>query len=318
MKFKLNTAVIGAGVMGGHHCRVYSQISNFRAIADVNQDKGRELASKYHAQFYRDYREMIAKENIDALSIAVPTPLHTDVAIFCLQNKIPIMIEKPIADNIAQAKKIISTARKNNIFIMIGHIERFNSAVIKLKLMLKQHILGEIISLNALRVGMNPPRAMDSDVVLDLAIHDIDIFNFLLDEYPTTQFITRQKVTQLHQSDCASIILKYKKCTGIIQTNWITPIKKRVLYVTGTKGFVELDYVKQKITLYTQPDQASIQNYKQFISLSTPIKIAVYVSMHEPLKLELSHFLKTVRKSSLFQDVSYALHALHIALSKDE
>lgn len=289
---KIKTAVIGAGNMGKNHARVYSEISNLVAIADVNPDIGKPIAQKYNVPYYQDYLEMIDKEKPNAVSAVVPTKFHHQVTINCLNKGIPTLCEKPIASSVVEADEMIKTAKKNQIFLMVGHVERFNPAVIKLKKLIDENKLGKIINLVAIRVGVVPPKTQNSDVALDLGIHDIDVFNYLLDEIPIKHSVLRNKLFQNNIADNASITLNYKYATGFIQTNWFTPIKMRKLYVTGTDGFAEVDYINQKITVFDKI-LVTKQNgeYLDLISLSQEPKKEVYVSKKEPLKEELKFFL---------------------------
>jgi UDP-N-acetylglucosamine 3-dehydrogenase len=314
MNKKPKAAVIGAGNMGRHHVRIYSEICNLVAVADLNEKIGKPLADKFKTRFYTDYKKMLDKEKPDMVSIVVPTKFHKEVAFECLKRKIPILVEKPLSDSIIDAQEILNEARRNNTIVMVGHLERFNPGVIKLKEIINSEKLGQVISLLAIRVGISPPNALSSDVVLDLAIHDIDIFNYLMDEYPIEETILRHRIFKNSFSDSASILLQYPKASAIIQTNWITPIKMRKLYVTGTDGFAELDYITQKLIVYDKIIQKKKEgNFFEFLSLYELPKKEVYVSKKEPLKEELLYFKLHV-KNKLKIDAAYALQAVKTAL----
>jgi len=311
----MKTAVIGAGNMGKHHVRIYSEISQLVAIADPFESQSKALASEYKTNYYKNYIEMLDSEEIDAVSVVVPTSLHKEVAIHCLRRKIPTFIEKPIASNLSDATAILMEAKKQNTFVFIGHIERFNPAVVKLKKMIDQGTFGDIISLLAIRVGINPPKT-PSDVTFELAIHDIDIFNYFLSELPIKKTISKRKIFKDNIADSASLLLEYKSAIGMIQTNWITPIKMRRLYVTGTVGFAELDYINQKLIVYEKViDKQSTENFLELLSLSDSPNKQVFISKKEPLREELRFFLKN-RLGTDLTSARYAFEALKIALSK--
>lgn len=314
MKNNLKTAVIGIGNMGKNHARVLSEISNLVGVADLSSELGIPLAEKFNTKFYSDYTEMLDLEKPDAVSIAVPTHLHKTISITCIKKGIPVLIEKPIADSLEAAKKILNEAKKRNAVVMIGHIERYNPALKKLKQLIDNKKLGEITNLLGIRVGISPPKTENSDVVLDLAIHDVDIFNYLLDEYPSKKRIIRQKIFNNNIADSASVLLEYKRTTGLIQTNWITPIKARKLYVTGTNGFAELDYIRQKLVLYDKVlGKKGPDGFFRGIFPLEPPKKAVFISKKEPLKEELISFLKKVRKNEMIES-QYAVEALKVVL----
>lgn len=312
MRKKIRTAVIGAGNMGKHHLRVYNEISQLVGIADIARTTGEALAAQYHINYYSDYQTLIEKENLEAVSIAVPTYLHTEIALYCLKKNIPTLVEKPIASTLKEANAIYTAAKKRKVFLMVGHIERFNPVVRTLKKLIDQGRLGKIISLLAIRVGMNPPRIPNSDVLLDLGIHDIDICNYLLNEFPIRKKIIKTKLFTHNKSDTAIAILEYKKQTAIIQTNWITPVKMRKLYVSATEGYAELDYVTQKLILYDKPIVTKqVGDFFELVSLSDQVKREVYISRKEPLKAELQYFLSQCHTKRA--DIEEALEALKIA-----
>lgn len=311
---KLNTAVIGAGNMGKNHARVYSEVSRLTAISDVVEDVGHSLANKYGVNYYKDYKKMLDVEKPDAVSVVVPIPFHKDITIECLKRGTPTLVEKPIAITSNEGKQMIRESKKNNAFLMVGHIERFNPAIIKLKRYMEMRKFGDIISLLSIRVGINPPKTSRADVALDLAIHDVDVFNYLLDDFPVGQEIIRAKIFEQNISDSSIVLLRYPKTTGVIQTNWVTPIKMRKLYVTGTNKFCEVDYIKQKLIVYDKSKGSDKGgNYSDTLSFSENLKKEEYVSKKEPLKQEIIFFLKN-RNNMDYSDsnTSHALRALEI------
>jgi UDP-N-acetylglucosamine 3-dehydrogenase len=316
---KLRTAVIGAGNMGKNHARVYSEISDLVAIADISAERGQPIASRYGVKFYNDFKQMIKESTPEAISIVVPTKFHKEVAIYCLKKGVPVLVEKPIADTTINAKRIIEESKKNSTLLMVGHVERFNPALSELKRLVTSNKLGKIVNLFSMRVGVTPVLGPDSDVSLDLAIHDVDIFNYLLEELPVEKRIIKHKIFKDNVADSASIVLRYKEASGVIQTNWLTPIKKRFLYVTGTDGFAELNYIEQKLTLYDKlVTKKPIGDFFEFVSLSNQTKKDVYISKKEPLKQELLFFLKEIRNDTKQSErlARYALSALEILTKK--
>ncbi|MCX6759630.1 MAG: Gfo/Idh/MocA family oxidoreductase [Candidatus Nealsonbacteria bacterium] len=297
---KLNVAVIGVGNIGRHHARNYFEMPqvNLVAICDLNIEEGRRLAKEYGCLFYDDYKKMLKEQKIDAASIAVPTFLHHRVACDVLDMKINVLLEKPIAVNLMEARDIINKAKENNLKLMIGHIERFNPAIRRLKDLIADNRLGNIISINIKRVGGLPPQIKDANVVIDLAVHDIDISNYLLGEYPKEVYGFKSKNLIDSQEDSAVILLKYPKASSFIEVNWITPVKFRTLDITGTKAFARLDYINQKITVYENghfDKNNQYNDFNEFVSkYSSPDKIIVGINKMEPLKCELIEFVSSV------------------------
>ncbi|MBW2993530.1 Gfo/Idh/MocA family oxidoreductase, partial [Candidatus Woesearchaeota archaeon] len=160
----LNVAIIGVGNMGKHHARTYSKIEKVRlvAVSDIDEIKGRSIAERYGCKFYKSYNEMLEKENIHLVSVVIPTKFHEKVALDVIEKGTNLIIEKPISDTIMGAERIIRKARENNVKLAIGHIERFNPAVQRLKEIINEGRLGEITSIIARRVGLFPPQIKDA------------------------------------------------------------------------------------------------------------------------------------------------------------
>ena len=168
----MNAAVLGVGNMGRHHARVYAAMPgvNLVAVADVSRTLGQRVAAKSGCKYYKDYKQLLDSENIDAVSIAVPTSLHKTVALECIRRKVPVLIEKPIADTVASAQAIIRSGEKHGVPVCIGHIERFNPTILKLRKLIEQKRFGRIISISSKRVGLFPPQIKDTDVIIDFAL----------------------------------------------------------------------------------------------------------------------------------------------------
>ena len=317
---KIKCAVIGAGKMGKNHLRVYSEISevNLVAIADINQTAGKELAADYKTKYYSDYEEMIDKEKPDAVSICVPTAFHHVVGKKCIAKGVNILLEKPIAIDLKEAKELIELAKLKKITFMVGHIERYNPAVTKLKSIIKSGKLGKITSIIARRVGGFPFQIRDANIMVDLAIHDIDIVNYLLDETPQEIYVNKKRVFLKKREDSVEFFFKYKTASAYIQANWFTPVKIRKLNITGTKGYVELDYINQDIEFFKSNYDIFKDPADKFsdyiLRFSQPDKINIPVKKKEPLKEELIFFINSIKKN-LIVDSQFALDSLRIALS---
>src|SRR3989338_3787740 len=294
----MKAAVIGVGNMGKNHVRVYSEIAQLVAVADLDEKKGKELAERFNCRYYRDYREMLQKEEIDVVSIAVPSIFNRVIAFDVIHAGKPFLLEKPIADTLQNARDIIEEAERCNVRFMVGHIERFNPAVLKMKEIVNRKELGEVTSLVAKRVGVMPANFRSSNVVIDLAVHDIDIFNYLLDDIPLK--VTGNSGTALVNSDYADLLLRYGKTNAFIQVNWITPIKIRQLCVTGSEGYAELDYITQEINIYRSNFKRDYDTFGDFVIQFNPTKETIALKKQEPLKVELQTFLDCVNEQKPF------------------
>lgn len=284
--------------MGKNHARVYSQIpeANLVAVSDVNKEVAKKVAADSGSKWYLDYKEMLAKEDIDAVSVVVPTTKHEEVTLDVIDMGKHVLLEKPIADSIESAKKITEKAEKKGIKLMIGHIERFNPVVSKIKQVIDERKLGsQLVSISSKRVGPYINMKNDVGVCLDLAIHDIDV----------VRFITYDEVSEVYakignsvcpNEDYVSILLTLKNgTTGLIEANWLTPTKIRRLDVTGTQGYAELDYIKQDLHLYGQVLSKNHEDYEELImAFGHPYMAKIKVEKEEPLKLELKHFIHSI------------------------
>lgn len=297
---KIRVAVIGVGNIGHHHARIYSGLPNVDlvGICDIDKEKGGEIARKYNCLFSDDYLSFIRKNRIEAASVAVPTHLHHKVGCDLLNKGIHILLEKPIATTLLQARKMINIAKEKRLKFTVGHVERFNPVVAALKNIISKGKLGEIISINIKRVGGLPAFIRNENVILDLAIHDIDIVNYILGIYPEKIFAVKSKNLVKGKEDCASILLKYGKTSVFMEVNWVTPVKIRTLDITGTKAYARINYLDQKITIYQGFEEKGLKrqfkNFTEFLKINKTKVNEVKLDKEEPLKKELSSFLDCI------------------------
>ncbi|MBW2370107.1 MAG: Gfo/Idh/MocA family oxidoreductase [Deltaproteobacteria bacterium] len=313
-----NCAVIGLGNMGKHHARIYNETaaSNLVAVADINPATGQAIADRFGCRFYADYRTMIQNESIDAVSIAVPTSKHEEVATRCARNGLNVLLEKPIAADLTEAVNISESARLHDVILQVGHIEHFNPAVIKLKEILNQEKLGDLLTIVVRRVGIAPPQIQDANVIIDLAIHDIDLCNYLLDGLPDKVYCRAGNGILSDREDYADIFMEYRNVNVLIQSNWITPVKIRQMHLTGTKGYADLDFIEQKLYLAETIVEHDYDSFGSFVvKLGQSNRLEIPIENDEPLKLEIEHFLDCVRNRTTPQiDGKRATDALRVAL----
>lgn len=293
----LNVAVIGTGNMGRNHIRTYSEIEEAKlvAISDIDEKRGKALSEKFGCSFYNDYNKMFEKEKIDIVSVCVPTFLHHGVCLDVIKHKVNFLVEKPIAKSVGDAEDIIKKAKDTGIKMTVGHIERFNPAVIRLKNMIEEGRLGNITSVLARRVGIFPPQIKDANVVIDLAVHDIDVINYLLDKSPDKVYSGLGKALIEKRHDYANLFLRYNGANAFIEVNWITPVKIRKLSVTGTKGYAELNYMTQELIFYESIYDKVCDDFGDFvISFGEPNITNIGIRKEEPLKNELRHFIDCI------------------------
>jgi UDP-N-acetylglucosamine 3-dehydrogenase len=271
----VKVGVVGLGMMGQHHVRLFSRLDcELVGVADADPDRAREFGEKYNIPYYTDYRKLLSR--VEAVSIAVPTEKHCEITMEFLKEGVHCLVEKPIASNLDEAQEMIESARKNRVNLAVGHIERFNPAVVKLKQIMDAGALGKLLIISTRRVGPFVPRIRDVGIIIDSATHDIGVVKYLIGKNPVCVYSKVGSLKHLKE-DHAVIVLDFETTAACIEVNWFTPQKVRTLVATGSEGTAYLDYIEQKLTL---------QN-------SHTIE-AAEVDKAEPLKLELTDFLESV------------------------
>jgi len=314
--------VIGIGIMGEYHTRVYSEIQKHNpnvhivGIADIEKNRVEAIVRKYGisttCKTYTDYNELIENRsfnqidrnrNLDAVSICVPTSMHYKVAIAAMQKGVQhLLIEKPISDNLNNANDIVKFAKDKGVTISTGHVERFNPAVIEMKRIIESGRLGQVVSISAKRVGPGPPTLKDTGVIVDLAVHDLDIICYLYGAYATDIYAVAGGGKN-GLEDRASIMLKFdENRVGLLETNWLTSNRVRTLDMVGVEAVAHLDYIDQTIIISTHERDEKIKFVKQ-----------------EPLMKELTHFVNVVRgKEEPLVTGEDGINALKLALAAGE
>lgn len=294
----LRVGVIGVGNMGFNHARVYSELEQVQlcAVADFDATRAAGVAARYGANAYNHYHEMLEREALDAVTVAVPTRAHFRVASDVIRAGVHLLVEKPLAAEVAQAQQLVNAARDAGVVLAVGHIERFNPAVRELKRLIDAGALGKISTVIAKRVGIMPPQVKDANVIIDLAVHDIDILNYLFGEMPAFVTATAGYALLEKRYDHAEIFLRYKSAGCFVQVNWITPLKIRTLSVTGDAGHAELNYVTQKLELFESTLAREYDTFGDFVvRFGEAHKTAVPVQVYEPLRAELQDFIAAAR-----------------------
>ncbi|MBI2559323.1 Gfo/Idh/MocA family oxidoreductase [Candidatus Woesearchaeota archaeon] len=297
---KLKVAVIGVGSMGKSHARVYCTLKNVElaAVCDSNEETARGIAEKYGIRHYTDYNEMLKKENLSAVSICVPTKFHKKVAIDCIRKKLNALVEKPIAATVEEAKEIISEANKNNVKLMVGHIERFNPVVMELKRKIGNGELGKIYKVHCARLSPFPQRVVDVGVIVDLAIHEIDILKHIIGSRIKRIYAeTAQRIHSAHEDLLIGTLRFENDILGVINANWLTPKKVREITVTGEKGMLVANYLTQEFYFYENEFAKKPDYNSNFMNVLEGKKIQVKIRQEEPLKNELEAFIESILKN---------------------
>jgi predicted dehydrogenase len=300
MSMRLRVAVIGAGSMGRNHARIYSEIDELElvAVADPSAEALGRLTQRHNVTTYTDYRAMLQHEQLDLVSIVVPTEQHFAVAQDVLRAGVPVLVEKPIAATVAEGTALVALAEELDVLLTIGHIERFNPAIIALKQQLDRGALGKIYQIGARRIGPFPSRITDVGVVVDLATHDLDIMHYL-----TNSHVTRlhaeigQRLHTAHEDFLLALLRFDNDIAGVLEINWLTPTKVRELSVIGERGMFVANYLTQDLFFYENDAAPHGQEWHEaaVMGVTEGRMIRFKVNKKEPLRAELEAFASAVR-----------------------
>ncbi len=274
----IRIAVVGAGQFGSNHVRVAASQPGARLVAVVDQDldRARKAAAPHGGKAFSDCRELAGQ--IDAAIVAVPTARHAAVACELLSAGIDVLIEKPMAPDLASADRILAAARTHGRILQVGHLERFNPAVLALESIARMPLFFEIH-----RMSVFSPRSLDVDVVLDLMIHDLDIVLSLVDS--ELQEIRAAGISILSDKvDIANVRLQFANgCVANLTASRASTEKVRKLRLFQPGEYISVDYSRQELLAIRVSESREISFHP------------VAVETAEPLRLQLNAFLESVR-----------------------
>jgi len=278
----LRVGVIGVGTMGSNHARVLASLSGVDLVGVADPERGqRELVTRVLGCPAVGDLEGLLQLGVDAVTIAAPTHLHREIALACVDRGVHVLVEKPIASSVDEGRDIISAARRAGLTLMVGHVERFNPAVQAIK----EAIRGEdILSIAITRVGPFPPRMSNVGVVIDLAVHDIDLISWFTDS-DIVEVQSQLSSAMAEREDIA--LLQFRTASGVlanINTNWLTPFKARNVTVATRGKYVMGDLLTRQVTecFGFRPDGSYSMRH-------------LSVGHDEPLRAELIAFIDAIR-----------------------
>ncbi len=296
----IKAAVIGVGSMGMNHARIYDALEGVAlvAVSDTDTKAAMAAASRYRARYYADHATMLDQEKPDVVSVAVPTGRHHQVALDVIERGLHLLVEKPIADTVSNAREIIERAQAQGVQLMVGHVERFNPAVRELKRRLEDGQLGKIFQIHARRLGPFPQRVRDVGVVIDLATHDLDVMCHLTEADVVRVYAeTEQEIHTLHEDSLSGLMRFQNGVVGVLDVNWLTPTKVRELYVTGEKGMFMVNYLTQDLYLYENEYVGSDWDTLGMLKgVGEGNMIKLRIGKREPLHVELEAFAHSVEE----------------------
>jgi len=268
--------------MGSNHARVLAEMAGVELVGVVDPDRGqRDFVSRtLGTPAFADLDELLER-GVDAVTIAAPTHLHHDIALECISRGIHLLVEKPIAPTVEEGRAIVGAARRAGVTLMVGHVERFNPAVESIKRAIKNQ---DILSIAITRVGPFPPRMSNVGVVIDLAVHDIDLIRWFTDS-EIVEIQPQLSSAVAEREDIA--LLQFRTASGVlahINTNWLTPFKARTIHVATRDKYLIGDLLTLQVTecFGFQPDGSYSMRH-------------LSVGYAEPLRAELLSFVNSIR-----------------------
>jgi UDP-N-acetylglucosamine 3-dehydrogenase len=300
----IRVGLFGLGVMGRNHLRILGGMPDVQVVAvcdpKVKPDAG--LA------WYDSPVPLLETEKPDVALIAVPTPLHCEIALACAEHGIHLFVEKPVSATVAQSKRMIDAVGRAGLRSAVGHVERFNPVVQALR----HELAGKhVFSIGFTRVGHMPPRIGDVGVLTDLAVHDLDLLRFITGKDALRTTIYKSRKIHNHHEDTANVALELEGgILATLTTNWLTPFKRRKIEVTTEQGYFEADLISQELVEYS-----AYRDDDTF--LTRPCR----VRKGEPLANELAAlmtYLNTGERGDLatFQDSLFTLEIIENAVCR--
>jgi UDP-N-acetylglucosamine 3-dehydrogenase len=294
----LRVGLAGLGSMGRNHLRILRARPDVRlaALADPVTATLEAAIGETGAQGFTEPLAMLAEVDLDAVVIAAPTTAHHALALAAIERGVPVLVEKPLAATPDEAMEIVRAARDKGVPVQVGHVERFNPAVIELGRLLDGGWLSTVYAIASRRAGPFPARIRDVGVTVDLATHDVDILSWIAAERPARVFAEIARRIHAEHEDLLFGLLHFPSgATGMLDVNWLTPVKRRQLVVVGEEGMFELDYLSQRLTFTRAPDVTRPGLLAGYAPTFEGEVAEMPVASAEPLAAELDAFLRVAR-----------------------
>lgn len=273
----IRIGVIGVGGWGKNHVRVLNELKALEAICDLNEERVKEYSRKYQVHGYTDLDRFL-EHKLDGVIVSTPTKTHYEIALKSIEKGLNVMVEKPFTYEVEEGEKLVRKAKEKNVILTVGFIERFNPAMREVKKLVADGIIGSPLYLLFTRENRWPVHIIDVGVILDTAIHDIDLSRWFFEEEPSMVFARMGSFGTQHERVAALVLGFSKEKTSLIISNWITPRKVRELEIVGENGTISLNFITQEIKIDLE-DKTDIPRTKY----------------EEPLLLELKHFIECIK-----------------------
>ena len=317
----LKVALVGVGVIGRIHLRVLKDIPEVElvGVADPDVEMARSAAQKYGTPVFADYLQLLAEKKPQAVVVATPTKFHKEVTLAAIGQGMHVLVEKPIAGTVEDAEEMIAAAERANVTLAVGHIERFNPAVLELKRRVENGELGRVFMIHSRRQSPFPKRITDVGVASDLAIHELDIMRFFAGSKVTSLSAeVSQVLPHAPLEDIVFGLLRFENgVLGIVDVNWVTPTTVRELTVTGERGMFLVNYLSQELLFHENPSAVSAINGGSTwdFSVTAGHMTRFQIVRKEPMRSQHEAFIEAVQKGQRpMVDGHDGLEALKLAL----
>lgn len=282
---KIKFGVIGAGKIGTYHVRTLSKMPQVElvGVCDSNLWRAQMLAWRYNSVAYKHYQDLISQ--VDALVVAVPTEYHAEVGLAAMEKGVHCMVEKPLASTVEEAKKLLELSQAKKVVLQVGHVERFNPAVLET---LKHVKNPRFITIE--RLGPYDPRVSSIGVILDLMIHDLDILLTMIDS-PVESFEAVGAGLLSRHEDIANVRIRFKSgCIADVTASRISLERARRMRIYQEESYISVDYVSARLKIYKKknPEVKSLKD----IDVVYP-----KLEKQEPIRAELIHFIDCIHNS---------------------
>ncbi|MFI5259557.1 MAG: Gfo/Idh/MocA family protein [Candidatus Limnocylindrales bacterium] len=297
MTAPLRLGLAGLGSMGRNHLRVISNHPDtaLSAIADPDATALEGAVAQTGAKGFDDPLAMIREADLDGVVLAAPTTAHLALALAAIDRGLPVLVEKPLAATVEDALAIVSAARKRKVRVQVGHVERYNPAVLEMGRLLRAGWLSTIYAITSRRAGPFPARIRDVGVTVDLGTHDVDMLSWIAGERPVRVYAeTAQRLHASHEDLTFGLMHFPSGATGFLDVDWLTPAKRRSLVAVGEEGMFELDYLTQKLT-FTRSNVERPQLIDGYATTFSGDVAEIPIQNVEPLRAQLDEFVRVLR-----------------------
>ena len=285
---RIKVGVIGVGYLGKFHAEKYASLPHVELVGVVDTDKKRaqEVALNFKISAFNSYHDILSKNKVDAVSIVVPTSLHYRIAKDFLSQGIDVLLEKPITNTLEEADELIKEAGKKKTVFQVGHLERFNAAV-----MAAEGIVHNPLFIECSRLSPFPNRSTDVDVILDVMIHDIDIIlNFVKSDMESLDVVGLPVITD--KADIANTRIRFKNgCVANITASRVSQERMRKITIYQHDVYVSIDYAHQNVTVFRKQVPAGSGKNRE---LPRIVEESIKIEKNDTLLEEIKAFVNSV------------------------